>query len=116
MRQGYDMAAVWCVRGNVLRARKRSSERTAMALTRRIETGVCVCVSGELGELREEGVCGTLKEPAKVEQEGRHVVVLARAEYLSEWQGRRRSRSMCCRLVRAMHIESCPKPQAVNSA
>ena len=64
---------------DVLRARNRSSERTAMAFTRRTETGVCLLV-GQV--LRGLGRCVfTLKETAEGEEEGCHVrgcVVLRR--------------------------------------
>ena len=59
---------------DVLRARKRSSDRTAIAFTRRTETGVGVLalrVPG-LNGLGDEMDGGTLEETAEGEEEGGH--------------------------------------------
>jgi hypothetical protein len=59
---------------DVLRARKRSSERTAMAFMRRTETGGCERLVVGRG-WRVGGRCGgTLEETAEGEEEGGHFV------------------------------------------
>lgn len=55
----------------LLRARKRSSERMAMELTRRMLTLGGIVLVGCFGSTRDE-LKGTLKQPAKGEEEGRH--------------------------------------------
>lgn len=75
-------------RQDVLRARKRSSDKTAMAFTRRTETGGCLLVGLVLKGL---GSCVfTLEETAEGEEEGCHVhvcVVLRRCLVEGKWQG-----------------------------